>query len=93
MRYLFSVPALLSFAFAAEPSPVLELAPPTSGWRYEELRRIPAAEAGQAVVADREFIYAINNHTIAKYRKVSGERVALWEGGKGGTIIALRDGA
>lgn len=92
MRHLTACFALFTFAFAAEPLPALKLAAPTPGWRYEELRRIPAAEAGQAAVADREFIYAINNYTIGKYRKASGERVALWDGGKGGPIIHLNAG-
>src|SRR5207249_1154302 len=38
------------------------------------------------------FFYAINNHTIAKYRKATGERVALWEGGANGEIIHLNAG-
>jgi len=98
----FSVFAFLSAAaFAAEPLPKatpkaplppLTLAPPTPGWRYEELRRFPAPEAGQGVAADQDFLYAINNHTVAKYRKETGERVALWEGGKGGSIIHLNAG-
>jgi hypothetical protein len=90
-------------AFAAEPTsggptapkapPIpLKLAPPTAGWRYEEQRRFPAAEAGQGVAADRDFLYAINNHTIAKYRKEGGERIALWEGGNGGPIIHMNAG-
>src|SRR5690606_1688032 len=62
------------------------------GWGYEELRRVPAPEAGQAAVADAQFVYAIDNATIAKYRKASGERVALWEGGRGGSIIHLNAG-
>ena len=56
----------------------------TPGWRYEELRRFKSPEAGQGVAVDREFFYAINNHTIGKYRKTTGERVAGWEGGAGG---------
>lgn len=74
------------------PLPPLTLAPPTPGWRYEELRRFPAPEAGQGVAADRDHLYAINNYTIAKYRKETGERVALWDGGKGGPIIHLNAG-
>jgi hypothetical protein len=88
-------------AFAAEPAatpapkapPVpLKLATPTPGWRYEEQRRFPAAEAGQGVVADAEFLYALNNHTIAKYKKTGGERVALWEGGTDSAIIHMNAG-
>jgi len=64
----------------------------TPGWRYEELRRFKAPEAGQGVAVDREFFYAINNHTIGKYRRTTGERVAGWEGGAGGEIIHLNAG-
>ncbi len=53
---------------------------------------MPAPEAGQGVAVDREFLYAINNHTIAKYRKTGGERVAVWEGGNDGPIIHLNAG-
>src|SRR5688572_6924539 len=61
-------------ATKTEPPPPLKLAPPTPGWRYEESRRFPAPEAGQGAAADRDFVYAINNFTIAKYRKATGER-------------------
>ena len=90
--------ALVGTACGAEPSgaktpPVaLKLAPPTPGWRYEELRRIPAPEAGQGVAADRDHLYAINNYTIGKYEKTAGRRVAVWDGGKGGAIIHLNAG-
>lgn len=76
---------------AAEPTvPLVPLATP--GWRYEELRRFKAPEAGQGVAVDREFFYAINNHTLGKYRKDTGVRVAGWEGGKGGEIIHINAG-
>lgn len=64
----------------------------TPGWRYEELRRFKAAEAGQGVAVDRDYFYAINNHTIGKHLKATGERVAGWEGGAGGDIIHLNAG-
>jgi hypothetical protein len=64
----------------------------TPGWGYEELRRFKAPEAGQGVAVDRDFFYAINNHTIGKYRKATGERVAGWEGGAGGDFIHLNAG-
>jgi hypothetical protein len=77
--------------WAAEPTvPLVPLATP--GWRYEELRRFKAPEAGQGVAVDREFFYAINNHTLGKYRKDTGVRVAGWEGGKGGEIIHINAG-
>lgn len=64
----------------------------TPGWSYEELRRHKAPEAGQGVAVDAEFFYAINNHTLGKYRKATGARVAGWEGGAGGEIIHLNAG-
>ena len=84
---------LVATMWAGEPvviPPIGQLTTP--GWRYEELRRFKAPEAGQGVAVDREFFYAINNHTIGKYRKASGERVAGWEGGAGGEIIHLNAG-
>ncbi len=96
--FSFACVALISaVAFAAEPAPKaplppLVLATPTPGWRYEELRRMPAPEAGQGVAADTDFLYAINNHTVAKYRKDTRERVALWEGGNGGAVIHMNAG-
>lgn len=77
---------------AAEPRTTSLAKPGAEGWRYEEMRRIPAAEAGQGVAVDGDFFYAINNHTIGKYRKTSGERVVRWEGGIGGPIIHLNAG-
>jgi hypothetical protein len=98
--------ALVTVALAAEPAAPAskkEAAPAaaapepfepitTPGWHYEETKRFKAPEAGQGVVADGEFFYAINNHTVAKYRKDNGERVALWEGGAKGPIIHLNAG-
>lgn len=81
---------VLTLLRAGELPPVGQLTTP--GWRYAELRRYPAPEAGQGVAVDAEFFYAINNHTMAKYRKGTGERVARWEGGAGGEIIHLNAG-
>jgi len=91
MKFAFLFFALIAAVFADE-VPAIAPAPGGAGWHYEELRRLPAAEAGQGVVADAEFLYAINNHAIGKYRKASGERVALWEGGVGGEVIHLNAG-
>jgi len=97
MKLIFLLILAAALSPAAEPAkkaslPPLELATPTPGWRYEELRRFPAPEAGQGVVADREFLYAVSNHTIAKYNKETGERVATWEGGAAGPIHHLNAG-
>lgn len=55
-----------------------------------EKRAVP--EANQGVAVDAEHYYAIDNRTIAKYRKGTGERVAVWEGPKGGPILHLDSG-
>lgn len=64
----------------------------TPGWRFEELRRYPAPEAGQGVAVDATFLYAISNHTVAQYRKDTGERVALWDCPAGDPLIHLNAG-
>jgi hypothetical protein len=86
--------ALAQQAPAPAPTPLPASKPPamTPGWRFEEIRRIPAPEAGQGVVADADHVYAINNHTIAKYVQAGGPRKALWEGGADGPIIHLNAG-
>lgn len=68
----------------------LRAAPPRL--RCEEIRRIPAAEANQAVASDGEFLYAIANHAIGKYEKNSGKRVAIWECENGKPLIHLDSG-
>lgn len=93
MKYPFLWLSLAAGVFAAESA----LSPPlgqltTPGWTYTELRRFKAPEAGQGVAADREHVYVINNHTIGKYRKDTGVRVAQWEGGAGGEIVHLNAG-
>jgi hypothetical protein len=60
--------------------------------RCEEVRRIPAPEATQGVAADDRFLYAIANHTIGKYEKQSGKRVAGWECENGKPLIHLDSG-
>jgi hypothetical protein len=68
----------------------LRAAAPTM--RCEEVRRIPAPEANQAVAADDEFLYAIGNHAIGKYDKKTGKRVASWECENGKPLIHLDSG-
>ena len=65
--------AMLSLAAAALPA--------ASRRRSEEVRRIPAPEANQAVAADDSSLYAIGNHAVARYDKKSGHsrRLAGWE--------------
>eukprot|EP01035_Chromulina_nebulosa_P007914 gene7915-10709_t len=96
-RMKFSLWALVVIVVQVVAASAADVTPPigqltTPGWRYEELRRFKAPEAGQGVAVDKEFFYAITNHTIGKYRKATGERVAGWEGGKGGEVIHINAG-
>jgi hypothetical protein len=43
-------------------------------------RRISAPEARQGAASDGAFVYAIDNHRIAKYAIATGRRVASWRG-------------
>jgi hypothetical protein len=45
-----------------------------------EVRRMPAPEAHQGVVADRAHVYAIANAEIGKYDRRTGKRIARWQG-------------
>jgi hypothetical protein len=47
--------------------------------RFEEIRRLVAPEARQGVAADAQYLYAIGNHALGKYRKDTGGKVAGWE--------------
>ena len=95
MKAIISLLLLVAVAAGAaeeKPSPAIGKLT-TPGWAYTEVRRFKAPEAGQGVAVDRDFFYAINNHTIGKYRKATGERVAGWEGGAAGEIIHLNAGS
>lgn len=67
-------------------------APDANGWSYVETQRIKAAEASQGVATDGEYLYAISNRAIGKYRCDTGERVAGWSGNVAGPIIHLNAG-
>jgi hypothetical protein len=73
--------AIAGAARAASPAP-----------KCEEVRRIPAPEANQAVAADATALYAIGNHSIGKYDKQSGKRLAGWECENGKPLIHLDSG-
>lgn len=46
----------------------------------DTVSRLPAPEANQGVAVDAGFIYAIDNSTIAKYDRATGQKVAAWAG-------------
>jgi hypothetical protein len=56
------------------------------------LRDISAPEARQGVAVDAAHVYAIDNTTIGKYNKFTGERVALWEAGEDTPLKHLNSG-
>lgn len=58
----------------------------------DEVRRFAAPEAAQAVAVDRDHIYAIGNHVIAKYDKSTARRVAEWHCERGKPLIHLNSG-
>jgi len=66
--------------------------PGAGGWKFEELRRLPAPEARQGVAADAEFVYAINNHALGQYRKDTASRTTGWECPEGEPLIHLNAG-
>jgi hypothetical protein len=87
-RFAGALSALLAVAFARLSAAELE----SKEWRHEELKRFPAKEANQGVVADEEFLYVISNSAIGKYRKETFERVGGWKQEKGGPIIHMNAG-
>ena len=56
---------------AGEPQPMLELTAETLG-------EYAAPEADQGVAVDGDYFYAVDNHTIAKYARADGSRLAEW---------------
>lgn len=62
------------------------------GWQHRELRRFPAKEANQGVAVDSRHFYAIDNRTIGKYLKSTGEKVGAWVDEPEGTIRHLNSG-
>lgn len=59
------------------PIPRLDPAPL---YQSEELRRWPAAEAGQGAAAAGDSFYAIVNTRIGRYSKATGQKLAEWSG-------------
>jgi hypothetical protein len=73
-------------------APLLAPAEESEGRRFVEIRRIEAPAARQAVAAGPRHLYAIDNHTIHKLDKSSGEVEARWEGPEEGPIHHLNSG-
>ncbi|WGD31602.1 cycloisomerase [Ancylobacter sp. WKF20] len=58
----------------------------------ETLTRFEVPEARQAVAVSDRFFYAIDNRTLVKLDKTTGQAVAKWEGPKAGPILHLDSG-
>ena len=54
--------------------------PPAPVYEAVELRRYPAAEAGQGAAAHGEDYYAVVNTRIGRYAKSDGRKLAEWSG-------------
>jgi hypothetical protein len=81
-RALFGLPALAHSQAGG----------PARNWFAREIRRWSAPEANQAVAVDEKHFYAIGNHSIAKYDKKTGKRVAGWQCERGKPLIHLNSG-
>lgn len=57
-----------------------EPVPTDSSKAWPLVQSWPAPEAIQAAAADQDYFYAINNTVVAKYRRATGERVAISRG-------------
>lgn len=58
----------------------------------EPPRAFTAAEARQGVAVDGTYVYAIDNHSIGKYDKFTGVRVAGWEADEARPLLHLNSG-
>lgn len=76
--------ALAATALAQEGTEV-----PSTMIKSETVRTYDAPEANQGVGVDDRYFYPVNNRTIGKYDKQTGERVAVWKGDKNGPIKHL----
>jgi hypothetical protein len=79
---------LLSLAvllFTALPAFADDAPAPPQG-KSELLQRMPIKEARQAVAVDADAFYAVDNTTIAKYDKKTGNLIVKWDGAAAGTI-------
>ena len=62
---------------------------PDEAQSSELVERFTIPEANQGVGVDENHFYAVDNRTIAKYDKQTGELVDMWEGAEDGPIIHL----
>jgi hypothetical protein len=56
------------------------------------VRSVNASDANQGVAVDAEYFYSIDNYSISKHNKTTGERLLQWYGGPDGPVIHLDGG-
>ena len=84
----FLAPTLLLFSFVTAQSVQPESEPTSS----ELVRQLEIPEANQGIAVDARHFYPVDNQTIAKYDKRTGERVDTWQGAEDGPIVHLDSG-
>lgn len=89
MQATFCALAIVALSLAAWPAAARE---PEAAAPFEEVRRLAAPAAGQAVAVDERHFYAIDNHRVEKYDRQTGARVDSWEGPEDGPILHLNSG-
>jgi hypothetical protein len=65
------------------------LAPNAQAAAFDAITELDVPEANQGVGVDERHFYAVDNRTIAKYDKTTGELVAKWQGSSDGPIVHL----
>jgi hypothetical protein len=58
----------------------------------ETVATFDSPDANQGVAVDENYFYAINNSSISKHDKATGERVAQWDGAEEGLVLHLDSG-
>lgn len=56
------------------------------------VRKLDAPDADQGVAVDADYLYSIDNYSITKHNKSTGEPLLQWYGGDYGAIIHLDGG-
>lgn len=65
---------------------------PEAAAPFEEVRRLAAPAARQAVAVDDDHFYAIDDRRVEKYDRRTGAQVGAWEGPEEGPILHLNSG-
>ena len=93
LSWLIAAFLVVSAPAAAEPDLSADWpeyhAPAVQQLNAEEIVRLDAPEARQGVAVSRDYYYAIDNFSIAKYSRKTAQRIALWRGPRGGPVIHL----